>query len=111
MVLFEAALDRASQLDGNEKIIAIQALGRGFARDIAIVADKLRTKTDPLSGEFRSAPAQVRQLVRQNIDATSGIIDGGRISPLPAFRSPPHSGAIRIRVLASARPFSRRTTT
>ena len=84
MQAFEAAIQDADRLDGNNKIVALAALGRGFARDIAIVADKLKTQSDPLSAEFRAALASARQLVQSNIGATSGIIDEkatGRCDP------------------------------
>lgn len=79
MQAFEAAIAAADRLDGNAKILAIQALGRGFARDIAIVADKLRTKGDPLSREFRSTLASAKTLVQNNINASSGVIDQGNL--------------------------------
>jgi hypothetical protein len=79
MQAFEAAIDAVDRLDGNNKIVAFTALGRGFARDIAIIADKLKTKSDPLSTEFRAALASARQLVLANIGATSGVIDEGAV--------------------------------
>ena len=79
MQAFEAAINAALAVDGNGKIIAIQALGRLFSRDIAVVADKLRTKSDPLSPEFRATLASVKSLVQQNLSATSGILDGGNL--------------------------------
>jgi peptidoglycan hydrolase-like protein with peptidoglycan-binding domain len=79
MQSFEAAISAADRLDGNNKILAIQALGRGFARDIAIIADKLRTNGDPLSRDFRAALASARALVQRNIGTTSGVIDEGTL--------------------------------
>jgi peptidoglycan hydrolase-like protein with peptidoglycan-binding domain len=46
------AINAANQLDGLQKIIAIQNLGRIFARDIAVIADKLKISSDPLAPEF-----------------------------------------------------------
>lgn len=90
MVTFEAAIDAAARADGNNKIFAIATLGRVFARDIAIVADKLRTTSDPLSAEFRAALARARQLVQNNIAANSGIIDQGSAGRCAATNfSPP----------------------
>ena len=57
MLAFESAIDALNGLQGNGKIVALAALGRTFARDIAIIADKLRTNGDPLSKEFRSTLA------------------------------------------------------
>lgn len=90
MQAFEAAITTADRLDGNAKIIAIQALGRGFGRDIAIVADKLRTNGDPLSREFRAALASAKTLVQNNIGAASGVIDQGNLGRCaPSNFSPP----------------------
>jgi peptidoglycan hydrolase-like protein with peptidoglycan-binding domain len=79
MQAFEAAINDVDRLDGNNKIVAFAALSRGFARDIAIIADKLKTKSDPLSTEFRAALTTARQLVQSNIGATSGVIDEGAV--------------------------------
>ena len=79
MQAFEAAINDVDRLDGNNKIVAFTALSRGFARDIAIIADKLKTKSDPLSTEFRSALASARQLVQNDLSATSGVIDEGAV--------------------------------
>ena len=90
MQAFEAAINAADRFDGTNKIIAIQALIRGFSRDIAIIADKLRTSSDPLSAEFRAALASARALVQANILATSGVIDEGNVGRCaPANFSPP----------------------
>jgi hypothetical protein len=81
---FLAAIDRAQSLDGPDKIVAIQQLVRSFARDIAVVADKLHLVADPLSPAFRTAVNQARQLMVQNLGAESGIIDQasfGRCAP------------------------------
>ncbi|MBV8228054.1 MAG: hypothetical protein JO232_23015 [Verrucomicrobia bacterium] len=79
MWAFEAAIDAANQLDGAGKAGALTTLRKNFARDIAIIADKLRTNSDPLSKEFRSTLASARQLVQNNGDATSSIIDEGTV--------------------------------
>jgi peptidoglycan hydrolase-like protein with peptidoglycan-binding domain len=89
MVTFEAAINAADRLDGNNKIVAIQTLGRGFARDIAIIADKLRTNGDPLSRDFRAALASARALVLQNIGAASGVIDEGSLGRCAASNFKP----------------------
>jgi peptidoglycan hydrolase-like protein with peptidoglycan-binding domain len=79
MVEFEAAIAAADGLNGPQKIVAIQGLVRIYARDIAIVADKLRTSSDPLAKEFRAALGGARGLVQRNLQANSGIIDGGAL--------------------------------
>jgi hypothetical protein len=90
MASFEAAIDRAQGLDGMDKILAIQQLGRLFARDIAVVGDKLRVGGDPLSPPFRTTLGQARQLMAQNLSATSGIIDQGSLGRCaPTNWSPP----------------------
>jgi hypothetical protein len=90
MLAFESALVAVDRLDGNGKIVALTALGRTFARDIAIIADKLRTNGDPLSKDFRSALASARQLVQDNFDATSGVIDEGTVGRCePSQYTPP----------------------
>jgi peptidoglycan hydrolase-like protein with peptidoglycan-binding domain len=90
MQAFESAINAADRLDGNSKIIAIQALVRGFSRDMAIVTDKLRTSSDPLSREFRAALASARSLVQNNLNATSGVIDEGNLGRCaPTNFSPP----------------------
>lgn len=90
MQAFEAAISAADNLDGLPKVVAIQALGRGFSRDIAIIADKLRTRGDPLSREFRAALASARRLVQQNLNANSGVIDEGTVGRCdPSQFNPP----------------------
>jgi len=79
MQALEDAIAAADRLDGNPKIIAVSVLARSFARDIAVVADKLRTKSDPLSKEFRAALASAKKLVQRNRQTTSGILDGGAL--------------------------------
>ena len=79
MRALESAIEAADGLQGNGKSVALEALRRTFARDIAIIADKLRTNSDPLSKEFRSTLASARQLVQNNGDATSSIIDEGTV--------------------------------
>ena len=90
MRALEEAIDAADGLQGNGKIVALAGLGRTFSRDIAIIADKLRTKGDPLSKEFRSTLASARQLVQDNIDETSGVIDEGELGRCePSQYTPP----------------------
>ncbi|MBV8414255.1 MAG: peptidoglycan-binding protein [Verrucomicrobia bacterium] len=89
MSAFEAAIDAANQLDGAGKAGALTTLRKTFARDIAIIADKLRTSKDPLSKEFRSTLASVRQLVQNNINATSSIIDEGTVGRCDASQNNP----------------------
>lgn len=90
MRALESAIAGADGLQGTGKIAALATLGRTFARDIAIIADKLRTKGDPLSQEFRSALGSARQLVQNNIDETSSIIDGGIVGRCePSQYTPP----------------------
>jgi len=89
MWAFEAAIDAANQLDGAGKAGALSALRKTFARDIAIIVDKLRTSSDPLSKEFRSTLASARQLVQNNNDATSGIIEEGTVGRCEASQYKP----------------------
>jgi peptidoglycan hydrolase-like protein with peptidoglycan-binding domain len=90
MNAFESAIRAADLASGNQKILAIQTLGRLFARDIAIIADKLRTSGDPLSAQFRGALASAKTLVQNNLGATSGIIDEGNLGRCTASNfSPP----------------------
>jgi len=89
MRALESAIDAANQLSGNGKTVALAGLRRTFARDIAIIADKLRTKGDPLSKEFGSALASARQLVQNNIDESSGVIDEGTVGRCEASQYTP----------------------
>jgi hypothetical protein len=90
MQALEDGIAAADRLDGTPKVVALQALGAAFARDIAIVADKLRTKSDPLSKEFRSALSKAKGLVQRNLQTTSGVIDSGVLGRCDAkLRNPP----------------------
>jgi peptidoglycan hydrolase-like protein with peptidoglycan-binding domain len=90
MHVFESSIRAADLASGNQKILAIQTLGRLFARDIAIIADKLRVSSDPLSREFRGALASAKALVQSNLIATSGVIDEGNLGRCaPSNFSPP----------------------
>jgi hypothetical protein len=73
----QGELTRIDRLDGVEKISAIQLLNRAFARDIAVVKDKLSLGPDPLSAPFRAALDKACSLMEQNLSAKSGIIDEG----------------------------------
>jgi hypothetical protein len=89
MQALEDGIAAADRLDGTPKVVALQALGAAFARDIAIVADKLRTKSDPLSKEFRSALSKAKGLVQRNLQTTSGVIDSGSLGRCdPKLRNP-----------------------
>jgi peptidoglycan hydrolase-like protein with peptidoglycan-binding domain len=86
----EVAIERADKLDGLNKIVAIKNLATGFARDMAIIADKLRTRPDPLSKEFRAALGSAKGLLQRNLTATSGIVDEGATGRCaPTNFSPP----------------------
>jgi hypothetical protein len=74
----EDAINFIDTLSGNDKIIAIQNLGRVHARNIAVVQKRLFVG-DPLSTEFRAALHQAIKLVDQNGSETSNIIDSGKI--------------------------------
>jgi hypothetical protein len=66
-----------NRLDGPSKIAAITRMVSVFARDIAVVSSRLMVSSDPLSKEFRDALDDAIDLIRQNQNASSTIIDEG----------------------------------
>jgi hypothetical protein len=84
MQSLEAAIDVADRSEGLNKLVATHALSQTFARDVAIIADKLITPLDPLSRQFRAALALAKALIQSNLNAASGVIDEdmvGRCTP------------------------------
>jgi hypothetical protein len=75
--LLEQAINNADRLNGIEQINAFAALRRDFCRDVAVLADKLRTSRDPLSSEFRRAVENALRLIRKNLCESGSIIDEG----------------------------------
>ena len=75
--VLEQAIVTTDHLDENEKIVAIASLGRNFARDIAVLSDKLKTNRDPLLSDFRDALQKALGLIKRNLNEKSSIIDGG----------------------------------
>jgi hypothetical protein len=92
----EADIERADRADGNAKILAIAALGRVHARNIAVLSLRLKVSPDPLSAEFRSALRQARTLIQRNLTESSTIIDEGehgRCDPDPKI-NPNNQGRV-----------------
>jgi len=73
----EQTIDLAKSLAGTARTVTIDALNRVFARDVAVIADKLITRSDPLSAEFSNTLQRARRLVQLNLASNSGIIDEG----------------------------------
>ena len=74
--LLESSINSADALDGNAKLVAIQALGRAHARNIAVISARLFVR-DPLSQEFRAALRKTIELTEQNARERSTFLDGG----------------------------------
>lgn len=67
----------AIRSNGSAKTTALAALRRSFARDIAVLSDKLQTSKDPLSSDFRQALQKALQLIRRTIYEKGFIVDEG----------------------------------
>jgi hypothetical protein len=73
----EQTIKNADQLEGTAKIDAIASVRSTYSRDIAVLSDKLRTKGDPWSSEFRSALQKALLLIRKNLYENGLIVDEG----------------------------------
>jgi hypothetical protein len=73
----EQTIKNADQLEGIAKINAIASVRSTYARDIAVLSDKLRTKGDPWSSEFRIALQKALLLIRKNLYENGLIVDEG----------------------------------
>jgi len=69
-------IDRADRTDGLNKVVAIQALARVHARNMAILSRRLLVSQDPLSREFRDALKRTRDLFQRNLDSSAQITEG-----------------------------------
>jgi hypothetical protein len=75
--LLEQNIKEADHLEGTAKTQALVSLRATFARDIAVLSDKLRTNRDPSSSEFRSALQKALLLIRRNLYESGSIVDEG----------------------------------
>jgi hypothetical protein len=75
--LLVQTLKDADRLDGEAQNTALASLRMNFSRDIAVLSDKLRTNSDPLSPEFRQALQKALQLITRNLYENSLIVDEG----------------------------------
>jgi len=103
-------IEETDWLHATAKIGALATLRANFSRDIAVVADKLRTDGDPLSLEFRSALQKALLLIRRNLYEDGQIIDqgmAGRCDPdlwgggIPFAAATPSDPEPRISLCAS----------
>lgn len=104
-----------SRSHGNAKTTALAALRQSFARDIAVLSDKLRTTQDPFSADFREALQKALQLIRKNIYEKGLLVDegaSGRCDPdlwggrIPFAAATPGGPEPRIRVCGSWFPMN-----
>jgi hypothetical protein len=93
----EQEIRYTNRLGGNARTTAIAALRTSYARDIAVVSDKLRTSQDPLSSEFQRAIQSALQLIRRNLYQEGLIVDEG------------NSGRCDPKLWGGARPFAATT--
>jgi hypothetical protein len=73
----EQIIKNTDQLNAAERINATTAVRASYARDIAVLSDKLRTKGDPFSAEFRFALQKALLLIRRNLYENGLIVDEG----------------------------------
>jgi hypothetical protein len=73
----ELTIKNADQSEGIAKINAIASVRSTYSRDIAVLSDKLRTKGDPWSSEFRIALQKALLLIRKNLYENGLIVDEG----------------------------------
>ena len=75
--LLEQAIKDVDALRGDAKNIRLTVLRKSFARDIAVLSDKLRTSQNPLAADFRQALQKALQLIRRNIYEKGLVVDEG----------------------------------
>jgi hypothetical protein len=105
----EQTIKNADQSEGIAKINAIASIRSTYSRDIAVLSDKLRTKGDPWSSEFRIALQKALLLIRKNLYENGLIVDegmAGRCDPkcwggIPFAAATPWDPEPRISVCAA----------